>query len=225
MLAEALLSDAWPAEEREAVADMSVIAEVLLSLAAIVLVSTVSVVVIARLLFRRIQRSRAVRLGMLRSRAGLSVGAQREVLRLRLRLQETLDSGQAALDLVQMNGAGSRGELPRLFRKIQDEGRTVETQLLLLGSERDPAVLHSALPVARARVTQIAQLVGRVRAAVAAGLGHLTDDTLETLGSDVDREVSALDAGIQELHALNRRDAVVRPAPHPVGGLSKGTES
>jgi hypothetical protein len=52
--------------------------------------------------------------------------------------------------------------------------------------------------------------VHRLRSAVATGLAGLTDDSLTALRSDMDREVAALHAGVEELHALNR---IERPRP------------
>jgi hypothetical protein len=184
---------------------MSVLAEVLLALMAIMAVSTVTVVLVARVLYRRVRRSRALNGAVLRARTRMSIGPRHDILRLRLRLRESLDSGQAAIALSEQNATG-RGELRRLFRRIQDEGAAVDAQLLLLSTEPDPAELAAALPVAGRRVEQITDLVRRVRSVVAAGLGGRTDDSLSTLGGDVEREIAAMNAGVAELHALNSGD-------------------
>lgn len=184
---------------------MSVLAEVLLALMAIMVVSTVTVVLLARLLYRTVRRSRALNGAVLRARTRVSIGSQHEILRLRLRLRDSLESGQAAIALTARN-EGQRGELRRLFRRIQDEGAAVDAQLLLLATERDPAELAAALPAAGRRVEQITHLVRRVRSVVAAGLGGRTDDSLSALGGDVEREIAAVNAGVAELHALNSGD-------------------
>jgi hypothetical protein len=82
-------------------------------------------------------------------------------------------------------------------------------------SEADAAVLAADLPAATDRVEQVVALVRRLRSAVASGLAGLTDDTLSTLGSEMDREVAALHAGVQELQALNRRDGFAEPTRPP----------
>ena len=184
---------------------MSVLAEVLLALMAIMVVSTVTVVVVARMLYRRVRRSRALNSAVLRARTRVSIGPRHDILRLRLRLRESLDSGQAAIALLEQNATG-QGELRRLFRRIQDEGTAVDVQLLLLSTERDPVELAQALPVAGRRVDEITGLVRRVRSVVAAGLGGRTDDSLSNLGGDVEREIAAMNAGVAELHALNSGD-------------------
>ena len=151
---------------------------------------------------------------MLRTRARVSRGPQRAILGLRVRLQQSLESGKAAVDLA-ARGAGPRGELPRLFRRIEQEGVAMDLQLQLMESEADPAVLAADLPAATVRVEQVVALVRRLRAAVASGLAGLTDDTLTTLSTEMDREVAALHAGVEELRALNRRDAVDEQSLRP----------
>lgn len=181
---------------------------VLTALAIVVLIgicAIVALVLLVRALYRRVRRSRSVGGAVLRTRAHLSRGAHRTILGLRVRLGESLDSGQAAIELA-ARGGGPRGELPRLFRRIRDEGNALDLQLRLMESETDPAVLAAEVPAARDRVEQVAGLVRRLRAAVASGLAGATDDTLTALRSDMDREVAALHAGVQELHMLNLRD-------------------
>ncbi len=189
---------------------MSELGWVLLALASIIFAEIVGVAVIVRLLYKRIRRSRALGGAVLRTRARFSRGAQRKVLKLRVRLRETLDSGQAAVDLAQRND-GPRGEVLRLFGRIRSAGETLEWQLRLMESEYDAAILAERLPVASRQVDEVAGLVRRVRSAVATGLDGVTDDTLTMLRSDVDREVAALHAGVQELHALNGNDVLSEP--------------
>ena len=184
---------------------MDVLLWIFLTFLIFVVVSIAAVAFIARAVYRRLRRSRALAGTALRTRAGFSRGPQRKVLYLRVRLAETLDSGQAAVDLAAAS-EGPRGELPRLFRRIQEESVALDLQLRLLESETDATVLAEELPAAGHRVDQVVELVRRLRSAVAAGLAGSTDDTLTTLHSDVDREVAALHAGVQELHRLNRRD-------------------
>ncbi|HSP76865.1 MAG TPA: hypothetical protein VLO31_11715 [Cryobacterium sp.] len=203
----------------------SLLSWVLIALATVSLAVFVSFFVVVRVLYKRIRRNRRLSGAVLRSRARLSRGPQREVLKLQLRLQESLDSGQAAVDLAQRS-EGPRGELPRLFRRIQSEGVTLQSQLRLLTSENDPAVLAEALPVADRRVEKVTGLVRRLRSAVAAGLGDLTDDTLTTLHTDVDHEVAALRAGVAELRTLNGNGGSSVPRRHlSMDRLSKGNQS
>ncbi|MET1020423.1 MAG: hypothetical protein ABWX62_10590 [Microterricola sp.] len=178
-----------------------------IAFASTVVATNVALVLVVRSVYKRIRRNLALNGATLRFRAGLSTGPRREVLKLQLRLKETLDSGESAIDLAVIND-GPRGELPRLFRRLKSEAVALESQLRLLESENDPAVLAEVLPTARRRVDQVAQLVRHVRLAVLSGLGEISDDSLSTLRSDVDREITAVRAGMQELHELNGRGAL-----------------
>jgi hypothetical protein len=204
---------------------MIVLAWVAITFAIVVLAVVVAIVLIARTMYLRVRRSRPLAGAVLRTRARFSYGPQQRVLRLRVRLQETLESGQAAIDLA-VRSDGPRGELPRLFRRIQTEGIALESQLRLMESEADPAVLAAELPVVTRRVDELTGLVRRLRSSVARGLGELSDDTLSALRSDVDREVAALHAGMQELHALNGTDGSSEPyPPQSTERLSQGNRS
>ncbi|MET0713348.1 MAG: hypothetical protein ABWY57_00415 [Mycetocola sp.] len=187
----------------------------LLTFGSTVVVTNVALVVAIRSVYKRMRRNLAINGTTLRFRARLSSGPQREVLKLRVRLKETLDSGQAAIDLAVRNN-GPRGELPQLFRRLQGEAARLDSQLQLLESERDFGVLAQMLPTARQRVDQVVQLVRRVRSAVGSGLEETSDDSLNALRSEVDREVTAVRAGMQELHELNGWGVLPkRPAGHP----------
>ena len=209
---------------------METLAFVLVVLGLVVLGSMLTVAVLARVLYKRIRRSRAVNSAVLQARTLLSYGPRREVLKLRVRLNDTLESGRAAVNLA-VNGESARGELPRLFRRIQAEGVTVEAQLRLLATEADPVLLAEGIPAARRRVDLVAGLVRRLRSFVAGSLGEISDDALARLRSDVEREVTALNAGLEELHTLNRNDALLDPYPQPaiarrnMDRLSRGNES
>ena len=87
-------------------------------------------------------------------------------------------------------------------------------------SEIDATVLNGDLAAAGHRVEQVEGLVRRLRSAVASGLEGVTDDTLTSLRSDVDREVAALHAGVEELRILNRRDGPFEPS-----GINRPTTS
>lgn len=198
---------------------------VLITLAIIIVVIVIIVAVIGRVLYKRVRRSPALADALLRVRADYTDGPQQEVLKLRVRLREALDSGQAAVDL-SLKSDGPQGELPQLFRRIQREGVGLEAQLRLMESENDPAVLSQGIPVATHRVDQVTALVRRLRGAVASDLGELTDGSLSDLRTDVDREVAALHAGVQELQSLNGSDiSTDSPALPASSRPSKGEQS
>ena len=138
---------------------MMALAWIMGAFALIVLSSIVTVVLIARALYKRVRRSRTLNAAVLRTRATLSWGAQHDVLQLRIRLNETLDSGKAAIDLAALS-EGPRGELPRLFRRIQSAASTLDAELRFMESETDPAALAEWLPVLRRRVDEVARSCG-----------------------------------------------------------------
>ncbi|GAA1523891.1 hypothetical protein BJ978_000434 [Agromyces terreus] len=197
---------------------------ILIGLGVIVLFSfcvMTAFVLFVRSLVRRARRNRALSGATLRTRARVARGPQRTVLALRVRLDETLRSGGAAVELL---ADASRSELPRLFRRIRDEASVLDLQLRLMESETDAAALADELPAARNRVEQVEGLVKQVRSAVASGLSGSTDDALSALGSEVEREVAALHAGIEQLQALNRRDGRAEPRPTTTSVRNEGNQ-
>ena len=203
---------------------MSVIAGILIGLFVIALLGILTGVLIVRALYRSIRRNRAVTGAVLRTRAAFTWGPQQQVLKLRLRLGASLESGRAAVELA-LRSDGPRGELVRLFKRIQAEGATLDSQLRLLESETDSGVLAAEVPLVRDRVEQLEALVRRLRSAVASGLAGISDDTLAALRADVDREVAALHAGVQELHTLNSFDGRQEPRRQTSNRLYRGNES
>jgi hypothetical protein len=206
--AKTLSSRLWKAE----VARMTDFTWVFVALGTIVAVPMITTLLIVRAVYKRMRGNRRLGRAALRTRAQLSTGQRRKVLRMRLQLDEILDSGQAAVDLAAQTD-GPRSELPRLFRRIQTEGAALESQLRLMESETDAGVLAEQIPAVRHRVELVAGSVRRHRTAVASGLGGLSDDRLTSLGSEVEREVTALKAGLHELHSLNRRDEHFETTP------------
>ncbi|MEI5584331.1 MULTISPECIES: hypothetical protein [unclassified Agromyces] len=186
---------------------MEVLLWILVAFAAMAVASVVIVVLVVRSVIRRIRRSRALAGRALRTRARFTTGPRGQVLRLRVRLADALASEQAAVDLAGQ-GAGPRGDLERLHRRIAQEGDALDRQLRFMESETDATALAQDLPVAERRVDQLAALVRRVRSAVGSQLDGLTDDSLAALRADVDREVAALHAGVQELRLLNTQDGI-----------------
>lgn len=193
---------------------MEILLWILVAFLAMVALSITIVVLVVRAVIRRIRRSRALAGRALRTRARFTTGPRGQVLRLRVRLADALESGRAAVDLAGQ-GAGPRGELDRLHERIRHEGESLDRQLQFMESETDPTALTRDLPVAEGRVEQVVALVRRVRSAVGAQLDGLTDDSLAALRADVDREVTALHAGVQELRSLNAYDGIAGPTPDP----------
>lgn len=181
---------------------MDILFGVLISLVAIAAISAITFFLIVRTLYRRIRRSRTINGAVLKSRAQWSRGPQRKVFALQVQLDEALDSGRAAIDLA-VRSNGRRGDLPRLFRRIEAEGTALRAQLRLMESETDSGALTDELAAAGLAVDQIADMIRELRASVADGLGDLTGAPLTSLRAEVDLEVAALHAGLMELAHLN----------------------
>lgn len=181
---------------------MEVLFGVLIALAAIAALVAITFVLILRALYRRVRRSRAVNGAMLKSRAQLSRGPRREVFALQMQLDEALRSGRAAMDLA-VRSNGRRGDLPRLFGRIETEGAALTAQLRLMESETDRAALSTAIASAALAVDQISEMIREVRASVADGLGGPQGAALSSLRAEIDLEVTALHAGLVELAHLN----------------------
>lgn len=199
---------------------------ILISLAAIAATSVIVTVLIVRALYRRIRRSRAVSSAVLNSRVQLSRGSRRQVFALQLRLAEALDSGRAAIDLAVRSNA-RLGNLPRLFRRIEAEAATLQTQLRLMESERDSDALTDAVSSAGLAVDQVTDMVRELRASVAAGLGDPTGAALSALDAEIAIEVAALHAGLVELTTLTNYDRTDSSRTHslpPAHPQSKGVQ-
>ena len=169
---------------------MATLLWILFGLGLICFLSVALVVGVVWAVVHRIRRSRT----LLRTRAYFSVGPRGRVISLRLLLGESVDSGRAAISL-----AGRRGELPRLFRRIEREAASLDSQLRLMESETNATALAAELPAVGARVELVAEMIGGVRSFVSRSLGEPSEQALAELRIDVDRELAALHAGQAEL--------------------------
>jgi hypothetical protein len=206
---------------------VSVLLGVLASLAAICALSVGTVVLTVWLVSRRIRRSRRLNTAVLRTRANLSWGSRHTLASLRLQLAEALGSGRDAVDIA-VKSNGRRGDLPRLYRRLEDEGKTLDIRLRLLESERNTAIVAGELPALSRSVNQVVDLVGRVRGSVSAGLGGRSDATMVALRHDIELEVAALHAGLVELRRMDASDSSPtdgRPRPAADRLETKGVQA
>jgi hypothetical protein len=163
-----------------------------------------TVVLITVTVARRVRRSPAIASAALHYRVVSESGPRREVAKLRLQLWRAVEGGRVTVGQADA-AAGLAGEAPALFKRLQREAATVDQLLRVLQSETDPAALRAALPEVRARVTELTDLVQRLRSAVAAGLGAASDGAMAELGAEVEREVVALRAGRERMQDLGGR--------------------
>jgi hypothetical protein len=97
---------------------------------------------------------------------------------------------------------GAVGDLPQLARRLGRVAGTLDAELRLLAGEPDQAELARVLPAARARVADVRRVALGIRRAASAGLGAETAAEIAPLEAEVEREVLALDAGVDRLLAL-----------------------
>jgi hypothetical protein len=131
---------------------------------------------------------------------GHASGARREVAALRQELAAAVGAAPQAVTVVQ-RASGVVGDLPQLARRLQRIATTLDVELELLGGEPDPRELARMLPLARARVADLARVARSIRRAAAAGLDAGRAD-LRQLNADVEQEVAALAGGMESLLEL-----------------------
>jgi hypothetical protein len=128
-------------------------------------------------------------------------GPRRQVACLRRDLHAAASATGEAVAVVEAAG-GAVGDLPRLARRLGRTARTLDAELRLLAGEPDRAELARVLPAARARVADVSRVALAIRRAASAGLGAATAAELLPLQAEVEREVLALDVGVDRLLAL-----------------------
>ncbi|HZD01758.1 MAG TPA: hypothetical protein VFA46_16660 [Actinomycetes bacterium] len=125
-------------------------------------------------------------------------GPRREIAFLRRELAAAASSTPQAVATVRAS-AGVVGELPQLARRLERVAATLDAELRLLANEPDPTEVVRVLPAARARVGDVTRIARTIRRAATAGLGAQSAADVGALSADVEREVAALAAGVQQL--------------------------
>jgi hypothetical protein len=179
--------------------------ELLLTLLVMCLVAGGVVLVAVWRVVRWVRRSPGLR-RRVRSVQALATppGARRQVACLRRDLGAAAHATGEAVALVRAAG-GIVGDLPQLARRLGRVAATLDAELRLLAGEPDQAELARVLPAARARVADVARVALTIRRAASAGLGAEAAAGLAPLEAEVEREVLALDAGVDRLLALASR--------------------
>jgi hypothetical protein len=176
--------------------------ELLLTLLLMCLVAWAAVMFAVWRVVRWVRRSPRVR-RRVRSVQALTTppGARRQVACLRRDLHVAAVATGEAVAVVRKAG-GMVGDLPQLARRLGRMAATLDAELRLLAHEPDPVELARVLPAARARVADVSRVALTIRRAASAGLGAETAAELAPLEAEVEREVLALDAGVDRLLAL-----------------------
>jgi hypothetical protein len=179
---------------------MTAVVVLALALTALAVVSIGGALWIATRTLRRLRRlrraaGRLVEDGTLRVKAYvLPPGRARQAAVLRRDLRAAIDRTGRLLD-----EAGRRdcplGELPRLFRRVEELAASVDGELRTL--EREPGPLPpDRVAAVRGRGEGLVAITAMIRSAVGGVHAELNGDLFRTLHSDVDLEVRALRAGV-----------------------------
>jgi hypothetical protein len=191
----------------------------LLGMAVVIFVLIPTVLfLVARSAYRRIRRDpRVSRTALLFQEKTSPPGPRRTLAHLRVRLGDAVTSARAAVAVIQTHGS-VQGDLASLVRRIDRVAAPLDAQLRLMQTEPDMRLLYEMLQPARARVEEIEGIVRHIRTAAYATLGGDMAGAVAQITADVAREVAALQAGMNTLHALTMDDL---PAPAGVP-LRKG---
>lgn len=175
--------------------------ELIATLAIVVLVLLVVLAVVAFVVYRRTRRDARWRRAWSRMRLqAMPPGPQRELVRLRLRLQAIVDGVRSAVGLAEIDGRVA-GDLPGLLERTEAAAVPLANQLAILESEGDRDALRTLLPPLRRRVDELETVASRLRRAAMLSVGGETGD-LRRLTSDADQELLALQAGVDALDRL-----------------------
>lgn len=176
--------------------------ELIATLAIVVLVLLVVLAVVAFVVYRRTRRDARWRRAWFRMKLqAMPPGPQRELVRLRLRLQAIVDGVRSAVGLAEIDGRVA-GDLPGLLERTEAAAAPLANQLAMLESEGDRDALRTLLPPLRRRVDELETVASRLRRAAMLSVGGETVADLRRLTSDADQELLALQAGVDALDRL-----------------------
>jgi len=122
----------------------------------------------------------------------LPPGRGRLVAGLRLDLRAGVDQTRRVLDDAVRHDC-SLGELPRLFRRVEQLAASVDAELRLLEGRAD--VAEWQLVAAEQRAGELAAMAAEIRQGASAVRADLTSDLFGSLHREVEMEVSAVRAG------------------------------
>lgn len=162
----------------------------------------IALLLLTRAVVRRVRRDRRVgKAALLIQMHGAASMPQRALAECRLRLYEAVTGATAAVTLLHAHG-GPRGQLAQLARRFEQSAGAFDAQLRLMQSEPHDGIIHGMIGPATARVAEFEAMARQIRHTAFALLGGDLDLTVADLAKDVEREMRALQAGVEALHAL-----------------------
>jgi len=154
----------------------------------------------ARMLRRlRCFTSRLVDRGTLTVRARLLPGAARHVAAAQLQLHTGLDQTRRVLDDASRSNC-PLGDLPGLFRRIEQLAASVDAELRMLDGDRD-TLQRARLADAVRRSEELASMTAAIRRTVSGVHADMQLDGFGLLQRDLDVELRALRAGAGALRS------------------------
>ncbi|HZP97189.1 MAG TPA: hypothetical protein VFC31_12795 [Candidatus Limnocylindria bacterium] len=156
--------------------------------------------IVAFVLYRSLRRSGRWDRAILLLRSRYDEGPRAELSDLRLRLMDALAGARRAVEL---SAAASRsGELATLQRRLQRLAVPLDGQLQLLQGEPDEVALRRTLAPARSRVREFERVARSLRETASVQLEAEMTGELPALGAAAERELAALQAGVEALEEL-----------------------
>lgn len=127
----------------------------------------------------------------LKVRVQTGTGPVRDLLELRLQLQESLEATVRSLTVAK-NAQQYTGNLEYIVQTLTQAGSVVERQLLVAQKDPDPGIQRVYAQTLGVQVHQITQTAGGVRSALASAAQPMTDVDLADLTRKLDIEAQML---------------------------------
>ncbi|NVM93587.1 hypothetical protein [Arthrobacter wenxiniae] len=124
-------------------------------------------------------------------RAQSTAGPLGDVMKQRIRLQESLEATQRSLAVAQSTRQYT-GNLDSIFGTLRQAGTVLENQLLVAQREPDPAVQAAYAQTLGGQVAQVIQTSTGIRSALAAAAAPMTDVDVKDLTRTLEIEATML---------------------------------
>lgn len=124
-------------------------------------------------------------------RAESTTGPTGEILKQRIRLQESLEATARSLAAAEATHQYT-GNLPSIFRTIQQAGGVLETQLLVAQKDPDPAVQGAYVKTLGAQIEQLIHTSTGIRNALATASSPVSDADMKDLSRSLEIEATML---------------------------------
>lgn len=127
----------------------------------------------------------------LKIRAESTSGPTGEILKQRIRLQESLEATARSLAAAESTSQYT-GNLPAIFRTLQQAGGVLETQMMVAQQDPDRAVQAAYAKTLGAQLEQVTHTATGIRNALASAASPLTDADLKDLTRTLEIEATML---------------------------------